>query len=81
MRIEDVHIGMKENELRAALGAPYRVQLAGASMVYRWQDAHKDADACQWLRVRLRRIRGQTMAHAVVDQVEGRCNGKAISMP
>ena len=33
------------------------------------------------LRVRLRRIRGQAMAHAVVDQVEGRCNGKAISMP
>lgn len=81
MRIEDVRIGMKENELRAALGAPYRVQLAGASMVYRWQDAHGDADACEWLRVRLRRVRGQSLAQAVVDQVEGRCNGVAVAMP
>ncbi|KGQ20537.1 hypothetical protein LF41_1074 [Lysobacter dokdonensis DS-58] len=81
MRIEAVHIGMKEPELRAALGAPYRVQLAGASMVYRWQDAHADADAAEWLRVRLRRVRGQGLANAVVDQVEGRCNGKVIAMP
>lgn len=81
MRIEDVHIGMKEPELRAALGAPYRVQLAGASMVYRWQDTHSDEQACEWLRVRLRRVRGQGLANAVVDQVEGRCNGKAVAMP
>ena len=50
MRIEAVHIGMKEPELRAALGAPYRVQLAGASMVYRWQDAYLEADADGMLR-------------------------------
>lgn len=76
-----VKIGMKEGELRAALGAPYRVQLAGASMVYRWQDAVAEDDAKEWLRVRLRRIRGQGLAHAVVDQVEGHCNGQAISLP
>ena len=76
-----VKIGMKEGELRAALGAPYRVQLAGASMVYRWQDAATEGDVREWLRVRRRRVRGQSLAHAVVDQVEGRCNGQAISLP
>ncbi|MUV15207.1 hypothetical protein [Noviluteimonas gilva] len=81
MRIEAVHIGMKEPELRAALGAPYRVQLAGASMVYRWQDAHEEEQACEWLRVRLKRVRGQGLANAVVDEVVGRCGGVAIAMP
>ena len=81
MRIEDVHIGMKETELREVLGPPYRVQLAGASMVYRWQDAHTDEAACEWLRVRLRRVRGQGLANAVVDQVEGRCGGVAVALP
>ena len=76
-----VKIGMKEDELRAALGAPYRVQLAGASMVYRWQDAVAEDEAGQWLRVRLRRVRGQGLAHAVVDQVEGRCDGRKIALP
>jgi len=76
-----VKIGMSEGERREALGAPYRVQLAGASMVYRWQDAMVEEDAGEWLRVRLRRVRGQGLAHAVVDQVEGRCNGRAIALP
>ena len=80
MRSEVVKIGMKEGELRAALGAPYRVQLAGASMVYRWQDATGD-DAGEWLRVRLRRVHGQGLSQAVVDHVEGRCGGVAIAMP
>jgi hypothetical protein len=81
MRIEDVRIGMKEDELRAALGAPYRVQLAGASMVYRWQDAHGEEDASEWLRVRLRRVGGQSLAHAVVDRVEGCSGGRTIALP
>ena len=81
MRIDAIHIGMKEPELRAALGAPYRVQLAGASMVYRWQDAHAEEAACEWLRVRLRRVSGQGLSNAIVDQVEGRCGGVAIAMP
>ena len=76
-----VKIGMSEGELREALGAPYRVQLAGASMVYRWQDAAGEDDVQEWLRVRLRRVRGQGLAHAVVDQVEGRCNGQSICLP
>lgn len=76
-----VRIGMKEDELREALGAPYRVQLAGASMVYRWQDAAGEDEAGEWLRVRLRRVRGHGLAHAVVDRVEGRCGGRAIALP
>ena len=79
MRGNDIRLGMKESEVRAALGAPYRVQLAGASMVYRWQDAVGD-DAGEWLRVRLRRVRGQGLAHAVVDEVEGRWGGVAIAL-
>ena len=81
MRIEDVRIGMNEKELRAKMGAPCRVQLAGASMVYRWQDAHGEDDVREWLRVRLRRVRGQGLADAVVDQVEGRLEGVAIALP
>lgn len=50
-------------------------------MVYRWQDAYLEADANEWLRIRLKRVRGQSLAQAVVDQVEGRCNGIAIAMP
>jgi hypothetical protein len=80
MRTSDIKLGMKESELRAAFGAPYRVQLAGASMVYRWQDAAGE-DGNEWVRVRLRRVRGQALAHAVVDQVEGRCDGVAITLP
>jgi hypothetical protein len=80
MQAEAVKIGMKEGELRAALGAPYRVQLAGASMVYRWQDAAGE-EAGEWLRVRLRRVSGQGLSNAIVDQVEGRCGGVAIAMP
>ena len=76
-----IKLGMKEGEVREALGPPYLVQLAGASMVYRWQDAYLEADANEWLRVRLRRVRGQGLANAVVDQVEGHCNGVAIAMP
>lgn len=75
-----IHLGMKEGEVREALG-PYLVQLAGACMVYRWQDAYLEADANEWLRIRLKRVRGQSLAQAVVDQVEGRCNGIAIAMP
>ena len=81
MHGSEVRIGMKEGELRAALGAPYRVQLAGASMVYRWQDAHGEDDVREWLRVRLRRVRGQGLADAVVDQVEGRLEGVEIALP
>jgi hypothetical protein len=81
MQADAIRIGMKEGELRAALGAPYRVQLAGASMVYRWQDAVIEEDANEWLRVRLRRVRGQGLANAIVDQVEGRCGGVVIAMP
>ena len=81
MQADAIRIGMKEGELRAALGAPYRVQLAGASMVYRWQDSAIEEDANEWLRVRLRRVRGQGLANAIVDQVEGRCGGVAIAMP
>ena len=81
MRIEAIHLGMTEPELRAALGAPYRVQLAGCSMVYRWQDAHVEEEACEWLRVHLRRVRGQGLAHAIVEKVHGRCGGVAIAMP
>ena len=80
MQAEAVKIGMKEGELRAALGAPYRVQLAGTSMVYRWQDAAGE-EAGEWLRVRLRRVSGQGLSNAIVDQVEGRCGGIAIAMP
>ena len=76
-----IKLGMKEGEVREALGPPYLVQLAGASMVYRWQDAHEEEQACEWLRVRLKRVRGQGLANAVVDQVEGHCNGVAIAMP
>jgi hypothetical protein len=75
-----IKLGMKEAELRATLGAPYRVQLAGVSMVYRWQDAAGE-EAGEWLRVRLRRVSGQDLSHAVVDQVEGRCGGVAIALP
>jgi hypothetical protein len=81
MQIRDIHIGMTEGDLRATLGAPYRVQLAGACMVYRWQDAHGEDEAREWVRVRLRRNRGQPLADAVVDQVEGRCDGVAIVLP
>jgi len=80
MRVTDIKLGMKEAELRAALGAPYRVQLAGASMVYRWQEGDGE-DAEEWVRVRLRRKRGEALALAVVDQVEGRSNGVAIALP
>ena len=79
MRGNDIRLGMKESEVRAKLGAPYRVQLAGASMVYRWQDAVGD-DAREWLSVRLRRVRGQALGQAVVDRVEGRCGGVAIAL-
>ena len=81
MRIEDVRIGMGEKELREAMGAPCRVQLAGASMVYRWQDARNEADASAWLTVRLRRARGQGLANAVVDRVEGLRDGVRIALP
>jgi len=50
-------------------------------MVYRWQDAHGEDDVREWLRVRLRRVRGQGLADAVVDQVEGRLEGVAIALP
>ena len=79
MRGNDITLGMKESEVRARLGAPYRVQLAGASMVYRWEDAVGEG-AGEWLSVRLRRVRGQALAHAVVDEVEGRCGGVAIAL-
>ena len=79
MRGNDITLGMKEAEVRAKLGAPYRVQLAGASMVYRWQDAVGD-DAEEWLRVRLRRVRGQALGQAVVDEVVGRCGGVSITL-
>jgi hypothetical protein len=81
MRIEDVRIGMNEQELRAKMGAPCRVQLAGASMVYRWQDASNEADASAWLTVRLRRARGQGLAHAIVDQGVGQRDGVRIALP
>jgi hypothetical protein len=80
MRVTDIKLGMKEGELRAALGAPYRVQLAGASMLYRWQEGDGE-DASEWVRVRLRRKRGEALENAVVDQVEGRTNGVAIALP
>ena len=80
MRVTDIKLGMKEGELRAALGAPYRVQLAGASMLYRWQEGDGE-DTEEWVRVRLRRKRGEALALAVVDQVEGRSDGVAIALP
>ena len=80
MRASDIRLGMKEGELRELLGAPYRVQLAGASMVYRWQDADGEAGG-EWLRVLLRRVRGQALAQAVVDHVEGCCEGVPIALP
>lgn len=79
MRGNVIRLGMKESEVRAALGAPYRVQLAGASMVYRWQDALGD-DAGEWLSVRLRRVRGQSLGQAIVDEVEGHCGGVVIAL-
>ena len=75
-----IKLGMKEGEVREALGPPYLVQLAGASMVYRWQDADGEAGG-EWLRVRLRRVRGQALAQAVVDHVEGCCEGVPIALP
>lgn len=80
MRVTDIKLGMKEAELRAALGAPYRVQLAGASMVYRWQEGIGE-DADEWVHVRLRRVRGEALGLAVVDKVEGRCDGMPIALP
>jgi hypothetical protein len=65
---------MKEGELRELLGAPYRVQLA----VLRWctagrtQTEKRGANGCAF---RLRRVRGQALAQAVVDHVEGCCEG------
>jgi len=76
-----IKLGMREGEVREALGPPYLVQLAGVSMVYRWQDAYLEADANEWLRVRLRRVRGHGLEDAVVDQIEGRCNGVPIALP
>jgi hypothetical protein len=76
-----IKLGMQESEVREALGPPYLVQLAGVSMVYRWQDAFLEEEANEWLRVRLRRVRGHGLEHAVVDQVEGLCNGVPIALP
>ena len=45
IRADLIRLGMREGEVREALGPPYLVQLAGASMVYRWQDAYLEADA------------------------------------
>ena len=81
MRGEEIRIGMRENEVREAMGPPYLVQLAGVSMVYRWQDAHLEEDATEWLRVRLRRTRGTGLRDAVVDQVHGNINGRPIALP